>query len=90
MTALRNLTLCLVLLSGFTLVACGPEPAGPASSGPAAGTVEHIRAVSGSVDGDMIRANETSSRDWPSHGLDYAETRFSRLTQINDANVSTE
>lgn len=27
------------------------------------------------------------SGEWPSHGLDYAETRFSRLTQINADNV---
>ncbi len=39
------------------------------------------------VDGSMIRANEKTTRDWPSYGLDYAETRFSRLDQINDANV---
>ena len=28
-----------------------------------------------------------ATADWPSHGLDYAETRFSRLTQINAGNV---
>lgn len=39
------------------------------------------------VDGDFIRANAKTARDWPSYGLDYAETRFSRLNQINTSNV---
>ncbi len=39
------------------------------------------------VDGAYIQANAAKSTDWPSHGLDYAETRFSRLQQINTGNV---
>ncbi|SPA24694.1 Quinohaemoprotein ethanol dehydrogenase [Cupriavidus taiwanensis] len=39
------------------------------------------------VDGAFISANAGTTRDWPSHGLDYAETRFSRLRQIDAANV---
>ncbi|SCB37000.1 PQQ-dependent dehydrogenase, methanol/ethanol family [Cupriavidus alkaliphilus] len=39
------------------------------------------------VDGAFISANAGTTRDWPSHGLDYAETRFSRLRQIDTANV---
>lgn len=40
------------------------------------------------VDGKSIQANTATSRDWPSHGLDYAETRFSKLRQINTGNVN--
>jgi quinohemoprotein ethanol dehydrogenase len=50
-------------------------------------TPELIRAATGKVDGAMIVANERSTKDWPSYGLDYAETRFSKLRQINDGNV---
>lgn len=39
------------------------------------------------VTGASIQANAKTGKDWPSYGLDYAETRFSRLTQISDANV---
>ena len=39
------------------------------------------------VDSAYIQANAAKSTDWPSHGLDYAETRFSRLQQINTGNV---
>jgi quinohemoprotein ethanol dehydrogenase len=53
----------------------------------AKGTAAHIRAATGKVDGAMIRANSEATPDWPSYGLDYAETRFSRLTQIDESNV---
>ncbi len=53
----------------------------------AKGSKAHIAAVTKKVDGAFIRANEARTNDWPSYGLDYAETRFSRLNQINAANV---
>ena len=53
----------------------------------AKGSKAHIAAVTKKVDGAFIRANEARTNDWPSHGLDYAETRFSRLNQISTANV---
>ncbi len=51
------------------------------------GSPEHLQAVTARVDGAAIRANAATSRDWPSHGLDYAETRFSRLKQVDAGNV---
>ena len=48
---------------------------------------ERIKISSGKVDDAFVRANARTTRDWPSHGLDYAETRFSRLTQVNVDNV---
>jgi quinohemoprotein ethanol dehydrogenase len=53
----------------------------------AKGSPEHIRAATGKVDGAAIQANARTARDWLSYGLDYAETRFSRLRQINADNV---
>ena len=44
-------------------------------------------AATRAVDGASIQANTQTSKDWPSYGLDYAETRFSKLDQINDGNV---
>jgi len=61
--------------------------AGAAQAQPAKGSPEHLRVVTGKIDGAAIRANAARGADWPSHGLDYAETRFSRLGQINAANV---
>ena len=46
-----------------------------------------IRAATSKIDDRAIQANARSGRDWPSYGLDYAETRFSRLSAINASNV---
>lgn len=43
--------------------------------------------LAANVDGAAIERNAQSGRNWPSYGLDYAETRFSRLKQIDTANV---
>ncbi|UYO42945.1 PQQ-dependent dehydrogenase, methanol/ethanol family [Rhodopseudomonas palustris] len=53
----------------------------------AKGSAAHIRAVTGAVDSAAIVANAKTTKDWPSYGLDYAETRFSKLDQINTDNV---
>jgi quinohemoprotein ethanol dehydrogenase len=50
-------------------------------------TPAKIKAVTGAVDGAFVRANAASSNDWPTIGLDYAETRFSRLNKITSDNV---
>ena len=51
------------------------------------GSAEHIKAVTSAVDSASIKANAATSSDWPTIGLDYGETRFSRLKQINADNV---
>src|SRR6201994_3307667 len=50
-------------------------------------TPAKIKAAPGAVDGSFVKANTASSKDWPTIGLDYAETRFSRLGQITSDNV---
>ncbi|OUM04437.1 PQQ-dependent dehydrogenase, methanol/ethanol family [Variovorax sp. JS1663] len=51
------------------------------------GSPDHIKAATARVDGAFIRANTAKTNDWPSYGLDYAETRFSKLDQITTGNV---
>ena len=53
----------------------------------AKGSAAHIKAVTSAVDGNWIKNNAATSKDWPAVGLDYAETRFSKLDQINAGNV---
>ncbi|MCW5636835.1 MAG: PQQ-dependent dehydrogenase, methanol/ethanol family [Rubrivivax sp.] len=74
----------LASLTTFVLAAaaCGPLLAQSAKGSP-----EHIRAATARIDGRAIQANAATTRDWPSYGLDYAETRFSRLKQIDAGNV---
>jgi quinohemoprotein ethanol dehydrogenase len=78
-------------LAALALVACeraATPSAGPAADDtPAVTSAERIRVATAAVDGAMIRANAEHTRDWPSHGLDYAETRFSRLARIDTGNV---
>jgi quinohemoprotein ethanol dehydrogenase len=50
-------------------------------------TPARINAATSAVDSAMIKANTATSRDWPTIGLDYAETRFSKLNQITSDNV---
>lgn len=59
----------------------------PAFADAAKGSADHIRAAVGAVDGKMIEANRARTADWPTTGLDYAETRFSQLKQIDAGNV---
>ncbi len=78
-----------IALAGTTLlVACkrNPEEPGPQAA-IAPGSEAHIRSVTTRVDEAWIRANAKATPDWPTHGLDAAETRFSRLKQVNDTNV---
>ncbi|MDM0058845.1 PQQ-dependent dehydrogenase, methanol/ethanol family [Variovorax fucosicus] len=44
-------------------------------------------APAGKVNTAFIRSNAVTTEEWPSYGLDYAETRFSRLKKINTSNV---
>ncbi len=39
------------------------------------------------VDGAFIRTNAAKTLDWPTHGLDYGEMRYSKLNQVNDGNA---
>jgi quinohemoprotein ethanol dehydrogenase len=66
----------------FLFAACG------CAAGVATSTHDSTGARSAvDVDGQYIVANATDTRSWPSHGLDYAETRFSKLAQINIDNA---
>ena len=68
------------LAIGFGLaVGCS----GAIAQNAAKGSPDHIKAVTSAVDGASIKANTATSSDWPTIGLDYAETRFSKLNQIN-------
>ena len=68
---MKTLTLGALLLAAATLA-----PLVAPAQTPAKGSPEHIRAVTGRIDTAAIRANARNTADWPSYGLDHAETRF--------------
>lgn len=51
------------------------------------GTADHIEAATSVVDDVALVESGSDGRDWLTHGLDYAETRFSKLGQITSENV---
>lgn len=52
-------------------------------SGAEANAANHVD----QVNGRFIAENAKTGKDWPTHGFDHAETRFSPLTQISSDNV---
>jgi quinohemoprotein ethanol dehydrogenase len=68
-------------LSALLCAGAGTATAQPASP-------DRVKAATQKVDGDFIRANAAKTPDWPSHGLDYAETRYSKLDQVNTDTVN--
>jgi quinohemoprotein ethanol dehydrogenase len=76
-------TVAVAALAAAALVgpsAVTAQPAAPV-------TPDRIRAVTQAVDGASIQANMATSKDWPTIGADYAETRYSKLSEINADNV---
>ena len=71
------------LALAWMLAACLGSAAALAQADPAAQAAAAVQRV----DGAFIRANAAKTPDWPTIGVDYAETRYSRLDQINAANV---
>lgn len=73
--------------SASLAIALGMMLGGSAAVAQTKGSADHIKAAIGAVDSASIKANTATSKDWPTYGLDYAETRFSKLDQINASNV---
>ena len=80
-------SVALIAIALALFIGAAHPPGALAQGGTEKTSADRIKAATGKVDGASIRANARTARDWPSHGLDYAETRFSRLTQINADNV---
>ena len=76
----RRVGLALTLM---TALACQTVFAAPPK-----GSTEHIAAVTGRIDERAVTANAARGTDWPAYGLDYAETRHSKLAEINTGNVN--
>lgn len=51
-------------------------------------TADEIKQATAGIDEAAIVANEANTKNWLNYGLDYAETRHSKLGQINTGNVN--
>src|ERR1700760_2085770 len=74
---------CTTIAVGLGAFALGSR----SSAEDAPASPQHIKAVTSKIDGKAIEANGAKTQDWPTIGLDYAETRFSKLKQVNADNV---
>ena len=83
----RAFGLSLGLSLGLVLLLATAPGALAQQASPVKGSAAHIGAVTKKVDGAFVRSNARATPDWPSHGLDYAETRHSKLDQLNAGNV---
>jgi quinohemoprotein ethanol dehydrogenase len=72
-----------LLAAGLTLTFAGSAMA----QDPAKGSAQHIKAVTSAIDTAAIKANAATTKDWLNYGLDYGDTRFSKLNQINTENI---
>ncbi len=79
--------LSALVAAGALMLAAGTVAAQGAPQGPPKGSPEHASAATKRVNAAFFKANAARTPDWPSYGLDYAETRFSKLDQVNAANV---
>lgn len=50
---------------------------------------EYISKVTGEVDDNALKNAKNTPQNWMTYGLDYAETRFSKLNKITTQNVNT-
>src|SRR5712675_2037204 len=67
-------------------ICCGTNASAEEASGKGL-SPQRIQAVTSAIDGEAIIANAKTTKDWLSYGLDYSETRFSKLNEINAGNV---
>jgi quinohemoprotein ethanol dehydrogenase len=67
--------------------AAAVAPAAPAPTKVTPARIDRIRAVTQAIDAAAIQANAATSKDWPTISADYAETRHSKLAEINAANI---
>jgi len=82
-TTQRSPLVFLILASAFAAFSFSTAFA----QSPPKGSPEHIKAVTSKVDEAAIKANAATSNDWLNYGLDYGDTRYSKLNQVNDGNV---
>ena len=77
----------VALVGSVALIIAGLAFCAGVAAQDAKGSAPHIKAVTSAVDGNWIKNNAATSKDWPAVGLDFGETRFSKLDQINAGNV---
>src|SRR6266850_6552418 len=81
-----RLNIAGTVLAILAAICCGANASAEEVSGQVL-SPQRIQSITSAVDGEAIRANAKTSNDWLSYGLDYSETRYSKLSQIDTESV---
>jgi quinohemoprotein ethanol dehydrogenase len=75
-----------VVITILAAICCGTNASAEEAGGQGL-SPQRIQSITSAIDGEAIIANAKTTKDWLSYGLDYSETRFSKLNEINAGNV---
>jgi quinohemoprotein ethanol dehydrogenase len=75
-----------VTIAMLAALCCGASASAEEASGKVS-SPQRIKSITSAIDGDAIIANAKTTKDWLSYGLDYSESRYSKLSQINTESV---
>src|SRR5260370_4859685 len=81
-----KLNVAVVTTAILTGICCGTNVSAEEASGQVL-SPQRIQSITSAIDGEAIIANAKATNDWLSYGLDYSETRYSKLSQINTESV---
>ena len=81
-----RLNITVVVLAVLAAVCSGTNASAEGVTGQAL-SPQRIQSTTSAIDGEAIIANAKITKDWLSYGLDYSESRYSRLNQINTESV---
>src|SRR5438132_864792 len=83
-----RLNIAEVVLTTLAAIYCGTNASAEEVSGRVL-SPQQIQSSTSAIDGEAIIANAKTTKDWLSYGLDYAESRYSKLNQINTESVKS-
>jgi quinohemoprotein ethanol dehydrogenase len=75
-----------VAIAMLAALCCGAGASAEEASGKVS-SPQRIKSITSAIDGEAIIANAKTTKDWLSYGLDYSESRYSKLSQINTESV---
>ena len=84
--SMRKSNVAAVAIAILAAICCGTNASAEEASGQVL-SPQRIQSITSAVDGEAIIANAKTTNDWLSYGLDYSETRYSKLSQINTESV---
>src|ERR1700739_4286395 len=74
-----KLSVSRVVIAMLAGICCGANVSAEEAGGQVL-SPQRIRSITSAIDGNAIIANAKATKDWLSYGLDYSESRYSKLS----------